>query len=239
MLGSLSREIFAIPSIVQRTSIADLLPPHFFLSLFFPNAFHFGRNSTESNISHRNGRTISTFSELIIGSAARVPWGCQSLQIYRDLLVKSTGDVCMKIHVNIQLYTLTICKFPGNQFSTLPPPSFPTPLASSSRAPFIVECVKLLIDDSLRYAAFCWLRSKRFCNIISSRCILCDAPNQTKYVYLIVHLIAFYSTCYLYRIIVNRENLTKIKIVRYFFVMRSLRLFRCFIALLYCLKDFP
>lgn len=114
MLGSLSREIFAIPSIVQRTSIADLLPPHFFLSLFFPNAFHFGRNSTESNISHRNGRTISTFSELIIGSAARVPWGCQSLQIYRDLLVKSTGDVCMKIHVNIQLYTLTICKFPGN-----------------------------------------------------------------------------------------------------------------------------
>lgn len=114
MLGSLSREIFAIPPIVQRTSIADLLPPHFFLSLFFPNAFHFGRNSTESNISHRNGRTISTFSELIIGSAARVPWRCQSLQIYRDLLVKSTGDVCMKIHVNIQLYTLTICKFPGN-----------------------------------------------------------------------------------------------------------------------------
>lgn len=114
MLGSLSREIFAIPSMVQRTSIADLLPPHFFLSLFFPNAFHFRRNSIESNISHRNGRTISTFSELIIESAARVPWGCQSLQIYRDLLVKSTGDVCMKIHVNIQLYTLTICKFPGN-----------------------------------------------------------------------------------------------------------------------------
>lgn len=114
MLGSLSREIFAIPSMVQRTSIVDLLPPHFFLSLFFPNAFHFGRNSIESNISHRNGRTISTFSELIIGSAARVSWGCQSLQIYRDLLVKSTGDVCMKIHVNIQLYTLTICKFPGN-----------------------------------------------------------------------------------------------------------------------------
>lgn len=109
MLGSLSREIFAIPSMVQRTSIADLLPPHFFLF-----AFHFRRNSIESNISHRNGRTISTFSELIIESAARVPWGCQSLQIYRDLLVKSTGDVCMKIHVNIQLYTLTICKFPGN-----------------------------------------------------------------------------------------------------------------------------
>lgn len=77
--------------------------------------------------------------------------------------------------------------------------------------------MKLLIDDSLRYTASCWLRSKRFCNIISSRCILCDAPNQTRYVYLIVYLIAFYSTCYLYRIIVNRENLMEIKIVRYFF----------------------
>ena len=89
-------------------------PLFFCLLSFFSNAFHVGRNSTESNISHRNGRTISTFSELIIGSAIRVPRGCQSLQIHRDLLVKSTGDVCMKIHVNIQLCTLTICKFPGN-----------------------------------------------------------------------------------------------------------------------------
>lgn len=155
MLGSLSREIFAIPSMVQRTSIADLLPPHFFLSLFFANAFHFRRNSIESNISHRNGRTISTFSELIIESAARVPWGCQSLQIYRDLLVKSTGDVCMKIHVNIQLYMLTICKFPGNQFSTLPPPC-PFPHAACQQLSCTLYCRMREIVDR-RFVKVCSL----------------------------------------------------------------------------------
>lgn len=107
-----------------------LFPPSLFsplssLSFLFfsiPNAFHSaGRNSDRVKyFASSNGRTISTFSELIIG--ARVSrggrrgggGGCQLLQIHRDLLAKSTRDVCMKIHVNIQLCTLTICKFPGN-----------------------------------------------------------------------------------------------------------------------------
>lgn len=132
---SLSSEVFET---VQRTSIVDfLVPPPFFLPPFplfpfFPFFFplfqtHFTLEGipTESNISHRNGRTISTFSELIIGEwctrfkgrkegGGRRERGCQLLQIHRDLLAKSTRDVCMKIHVNIQLCTLTICKFPGN-----------------------------------------------------------------------------------------------------------------------------
>lgn len=119
-----------------QSSIFSFLPhsfyPLFLFFLFSPFFFplfqtHFTLEGipTESNISHRNGRTISTFSELIIGEwctrfkgrkegGGRRERGCQLLQIHRDLLAKSTRDVCMKIHVNIQLCTLTICKFPGN-----------------------------------------------------------------------------------------------------------------------------
>lgn len=52
------------------------------------------RNSVQSNILHGGTGTgaygLNTFSELIIGSAATRSASCQSLQIHRDLLVKST-----------------------------------------------------------------------------------------------------------------------------------------------------
>lgn len=123
---------------------------------------------TESNISHRkrpndfNVQRINYWGveHAFQGVGGR---GCQLLQIHRDLLAKSTRDVCMKIHVNIQLCTLTICKFPGNQFPRhLPPPPSRSTLYCRMRE---------IVDR--RFVKVCNLLfrpcNETFCNIISSR----------------------------------------------------------------------